>query len=207
MFIVIEGLNGTGKTTLINNLAKKGYKTLSSPGGTPLAQMLRPACRGAGQWADIDKRIQFLLFSAARMDEYLRMVKDIDEVVIVDRWWTSSYVYQCRLQSIPIDFLHHTIPVEEKVDLVIILTGDFDVLVERLKTEREANPAHSHCTWSKDLLIMRRVYDIYNHDLPAYLDKEKVSFDILDVTELSKEQVFGVVEKRIELQKEGSADA
>ena len=124
MFIVVEGVNGSGKTSLINNLAKKGYQTLSSPNGTPLAKILRPACRGTEPWIDIDKRVHFMLFSAARLDEYIRCIKDKKEVVVADRWWTSTFVYQCILQGIPIDFMEYTIHPQEEINLVIILDGD-----------------------------------------------------------------------------------
>ena len=205
MFVVIEGPNGTGKTTLIKNLAEEGYRTLSSPAGTPLAQHLRPACRGVAPWEDIDKRIQFLLFSAARMDEYLRIVKDSSTTVVADRWWISTYVYQCKLQGIPIDFLHHTIPIEEKIDLVILLTADFSILRERAEAERKRNPLHGHCTWSKDEQVMQKVYDIYKSDLPAFLHQMSIPFDIYDTSELTQKQILGIVKRRIgysEIQKE-----
>ena len=102
-FYVIEGPNGAGKTTLKNALEKKGFRTLSSPNGTPLAQMIRSACRGTPPFEDMDSRTQFMLFSAARHDEYIRLIHPYQGVVFADRWWTSTYVYQCLWEGIAVD--------------------------------------------------------------------------------------------------------
>jgi thymidylate kinase len=127
-FYVIDGPNGSGKTTLIKNLAKLGCKTFSSPSATDLAKMIRPACRGENEWADINSQVQFLLFSAARLDEYIRLVHGKKEIIFADRWWTSTYVYQCVLQGIPVENLEFTIYPEEKIDAVILLDAE-DALI------------------------------------------------------------------------------
>ena len=75
-FFILEGPNGCGKTSILKKLSENGYKTLSSPNGTKLSSMLRPMCRGTDGWEDIDKHIQFLLFSAARLDEYIRLIQN-----------------------------------------------------------------------------------------------------------------------------------
>ena len=190
MFVIVEGSNGSGKTTLINNLGELGYKTLSSPNGTDLAKMIRPACRGEGKWSDIDKSVQFLLFSAARYDEYVRLVKDSEDVVVADRWWTSTYVYQCILQGMSVDFMEYTIHNEEKVDLVILLDGDDDVLIERMRKERLANPKHGECTWTKDEEALRNLMRIYREDLPKYLESKGIKVVRIDTTKRSQEEVL-----------------
>jgi len=194
MFIVIDGPNGAGKTTLINNLGEKGYTTLSSPNGTPLAKMLRPACRGAEPWVDIDKQIQFLLFSGARLDEYIRCVHGKKETVIADRWWTSTYVYQCILQGISVDFMEYTKHPDEVIDLVIILTGDSDALIDRVEAERSKNPDHGKCTWTKERDTMIRLGEIYVNELPAYLKCHGIMFNVVDTTNRTQEDVQEEVE-------------
>ena len=189
MFCVIEGPNGAGKTSLINALKEEGLTTLSSPNGTPLAKMLRSACRGTEPWTDIDKRVQFMLFSAARYDEYLRLVHGKEEVIIADRWWTSTYVYQCIYQGIPIPFLAYTVHPEEQIDLVILLDADADKLIERVKGERESNPTHGVCRWTQQEKSMRELADIYRDDLPEYLNKQAIPVEIIDTTDISEEEV------------------
>lgn len=198
MFVIVEGSNGAGKTTLINNLKEKGYETLSSPNGTELAKMLRPACRGMQPWEDIDKKIQFLLFSAARLDEYIRCVHGRSEVVVADRWWTSTYVYQCVLQGISSNFMEHTIHDEEKVDLVILLDGDNDVLLSRMYSDRENNPTHGLCTWTKNEETLKSLMDIYRNELPNYLKSKGIECLVINTTGRTTEEVAEEAYNRIE---------
>lgn len=203
MFIVVEGPNGAGKTSLIKRMKEAGFKTLSSPNGTELARMLRPICRGTDGWEDVDKIIQFLLFSAARYDEYTRCVEGLNEVVVADRWWTSTYVYQCKLQGIDVGFLEHTIKKNEIIDLVVILDGDDKTLIERMNSERNNNSDHKKCKWTKDESILTNIIGIYRKDLPEYLKSRGINFVKINVVDNSQEEVFNLVNSEIEKVKNG----
>jgi thymidylate kinase len=198
LFVVVEGSNGAGKTTLINGLYRQGYTTLSSPNGTDLAKFLRPACRGVEPWAGIDKKIQFLLFSAARLDEYIRCVEATDDIVIADRWWTSTYVYQCVLQGISTQFMENTIHDNEQLDLVILLDGEDDVLLARMNSEREGNPDHKKCTWTQNEDTLRKLMSIYRKDLPIYLQSKGIECMVIDTTNRTQDEVLEVAYSKIE---------
>lgn len=198
-FYIIEGANGSGKTTLINNLAKKGIKTLSSPNGTPLAQMLRPACRGTEPWKDIDKTVQFLLFSAARLDEYIRLVKDTKELIVADRWWTSTYVYQCVLQNLSVDFLQYTISPDEKVNGCIILDGKDDDLIQRRMADQQKLQSQGNCRWTQEIETMKKIMEIYRKELPIFLTcVKRIPVEFINVSENTPEQVL---QKSLEIMK------
>jgi thymidylate kinase len=198
MFVVIEGPNGSGKTSLLKRLGEGGFETLSSPNGTKMAKILRPMCRGTEPWVDIDKKVQFLLFSAARYDEYIRLVEGKSDVIVADRWWTSTYVYQCLFQGISIKLLEQTIKEDEKIDLVVLLDGDDDVLIDRVMSERERNPGHKKCTWTMDDNTIRAIIDIYRKDLPTYLRRCGISVLKIDVTENDQDRVFEIVKSKID---------
>ena len=192
-FVVVEGPNGSGKTTLIKNLAKCGIKTLSSPNGTPLATMLRPACRGTEPWTKIDKQIQFLLFSAARLDEYINLVKPSKELIVADRWHTSTFVYQCCLEGFSVDFLEYTIAPDEKIDLCILLDGDDDVLIQRVNAERQKNATHGNCTWTQNNDTMKELIKLYRTMLPNYLERRKIPKVCIDTTYQTADQILEIV--------------
>lgn len=189
MFVVLDGPNGAGKTTIVNNLKARGIDTLSSPNGTPLAQFLRPVCRGTEPWVGIDKTIQFLTFSAARLDEYINRVHGKKKLIVADRWWTSTYVYQCVLGGIDEKFLEYTIHPQEKIDLVIIMTGDSEDLINRVIKEREKNPAHGICTWTKEKETMIRINEIYKNELPKYLKCRGINYRCINTSGRTIEQV------------------
>ena len=198
LFVVIEGSNGAGKTTLLNNLKEKGYEALSSPNGTDLARLLRPACRGVAPWEGINKKIQFLLFSAARYDEYVQLVHSSPNVVVADRWWTSTYVYQCVLQGISVEFMEHTIHEDEEIDLVVILDGDDEVLLDRMRREREKNPSHGKCTWTKDEDALKNLMRIYREELPKYLEVKKIPYIVINTNDKNTDEVTDETFKAVE---------
>lgn len=196
MFVIVEGPNGSGKTTLIKNLSSMGCKTLSSPNGTPLAKMIRPACRGADNWSDLDPKVKFMLFSAARYDEYVRIVHESNDIVVADRWWTSTYIYQCLLEGIDVEFLENTIHDDEKIDLVICLGGEKDILFERLKKEREKNPSHGFCSWTKERKKFDAIVDLYDK-LSVYLFSKGINCINIDTTCNDQDEVLEIAWEEI----------
>jgi thymidylate kinase len=196
-FFVVEGPNGSGKTTLINNLKKDGYNILFSPGSTRISNILRPMCRGTEPYTDIDPRIQFMLFSASRYDEYLRLVHNKKEVIISDRWWTSTIVYQCVLQGFPVDFLEHTIHPQEQIDCVFLLDAADNILVDRVNKERLANPKHGVCTWTQNEETIKKISSIYRNELPEYLVKRNVRYVPIHTDKLNGDEVADIIKQMI----------
>jgi dTMP kinase len=99
MFIAIEGVDFTGKSTLVRELSNllrtKGYEvfTTRSPGGSPDAEevrflMLHSTPPDASE-------VRNLLATASRLltSEYLNVLQE-GCVIISDRWTHSGYAYQ-----------------------------------------------------------------------------------------------------------------
>lgn len=98
MFISLEGVDGSGKSTQAGLLAAAlGPETLEirEPGGTDTAERIRELL--ADPALEIDPFAELLLFSAARADLVSRVIRPAVEAgrdVIADRFADSSVAYQ-----------------------------------------------------------------------------------------------------------------
>ncbi len=98
-FIVIEGGEGAGKSTQINELKKiLGESTIFTrePGGSVLAEKIREVILSP-QAKEADGKTQFALFWASRADHMRETVIPALERgmnVVTDRFDSSSYTYQ-----------------------------------------------------------------------------------------------------------------
>lgn len=98
MFISLEGVDGSGKSTQARLLAEAlGPDTtlIREPGGTDAAERIRELLADAS--LEIDPFAELLLFSAARADLLARVVRPVLErggTVVADRFADSSVAYQ-----------------------------------------------------------------------------------------------------------------
>lgn len=98
MFITLEGVDGSGKTTQAELLvAALGPDTvrLREPGGTPAAEEIRRLL--ADPDTPLDPVAELLLFCAARADLIGRVIKpalDTGRTVVCDRFVDSTIAYQ-----------------------------------------------------------------------------------------------------------------
>lgn len=105
-FIVVEGVDGAGKTTLIEGLraacAARGHRVVCTrePGGTPLAEEIRRLLKSE-QGARLTPRKQLELVHFGRLDHVRRKIAPAladGAVVLCDRYELSSWVYQVVVQ-------------------------------------------------------------------------------------------------------------
>lgn len=98
MFISLEGIDGSGKSTQAKLLAEAlGPETLliREPGGTEAAERIRGLL--ADPSVELDPFAELLLFSAARADLVSRVIRPALEAggtVVADRFADSSVAYQ-----------------------------------------------------------------------------------------------------------------
>lgn len=95
-FYVIEGMDGSGKTTLMRNL-KDVYPDavfVREPGGTPFSEEVRRLFK---EYEDLNDDTRMNLAMAARMDLIDKVIIPALEAgkrVFSDRWVHSTYAYQ-----------------------------------------------------------------------------------------------------------------
>ena len=97
VLITVEGLDGAGKTTLIEGLAAAldPVVVLREPGGVEVAERIRALL--ADPALDVDPRAEALLYAAARAQlvaQALRPLLAGGATVLLDRFVDSSLAYQ-----------------------------------------------------------------------------------------------------------------
>lgn len=102
MLIVIDGVEGAGKSTQVARLADRLraegqlVTTIRDPGGTPLGEAIRTIVKGTGVHYKICDKAELLLFAASRAQMMEEAVNPalLKGIVICDRFWYSTIAYQ-----------------------------------------------------------------------------------------------------------------
>lgn len=137
-FIVIESLDGVGKTTLVRNLAAAlGATAMSIPG--PAVKPLREQIQAALGDTRIAHALFYLAVVAAEGGK-ARAAVDAGRSVVMDRFLASTLAYaRARgIDTAPFDAL---IPALPRPDVSVLLTLDEDERVRRLGARGEMSTA------------------------------------------------------------------
>jgi dTMP kinase len=106
--IVFEGGEGSGKSTQLRRLADAlatagvAHRCLREPGGTPLGAEVRRMVLER-EW-EVEARAEALLFMASRAQlvaKEIRPALERGEVVLLDRFFLSTYAYQIGGRALP----------------------------------------------------------------------------------------------------------
>lgn len=109
LFITLEGGEGSGKSTQIKRLAqllkkkKTPFVVTREPGGTPLADQLRRILVTPSK-EPIGALTELLLYEAARaqhVDRVIRPALKKGQVVLCDRFYDATTVYQGAARGLP----------------------------------------------------------------------------------------------------------
>jgi dTMP kinase len=138
-FIVIDGIDGTGKTTQIALLSaflkESGIDAVSTcePGGTEAGRQIRRILLDSR--SVLSKETEFLLFSADRAEHQNKIIATLNSGawVLSDRFLASSWAYQVCGRGVSPDFFEAVLPfiVHRCPDLTIILDLDAESAVKR----------------------------------------------------------------------------
>lgn len=110
VFIVVDGPDGAGKTTLVGRLAARlrgqGQDVLEvrQPGGTPLAEAARKQALDPA--LDASPLAELFLMLAARADQVAKVIRpalERGQVVISDRYDLATEAYQIVGRGLPRD--------------------------------------------------------------------------------------------------------
>ena len=110
-FIVLEGIDGVGKTTQVALLAEwlgslaVPHLTVREPGGTPVGEAIRELVLGRPE-LDVSPRSELLLLLAARaalVRDVVRPALAVGTCVVGDRFALSTLAYQAYGRGIDVD--------------------------------------------------------------------------------------------------------
>ena len=114
LFITLEGVEGSGKSTQIRHLAKvlskAGYRVLQTrePGGTATAEAIRHILLTASSHEPVTPQAEALLILAARCQHVTHLIKPALQrgtVVLCDRFSDSTLAYQGFARGIDLQWL------------------------------------------------------------------------------------------------------
>jgi dTMP kinase len=148
MFIVIEGIEGTGKSTLLFGLAEglkeKGHDVAVTrePGGTPLGDEVREIFLNRAM--SISPVAESMLVNAARAQHVLDVIRPalaVGRIVLCDRFIDSTLAYQGYGRGLDVEALRAVCELAaEGVEPDLTLLLDLPVSVARVRL-RERNVA------------------------------------------------------------------
>ena len=147
-FITFEGSEGCGKTTQIEALAKaleaqgKTVLITREPGGTLIGEKIRNLLQDPSHKNDISDMTELLLFSASRAELITSRIQPAlsrGEIVICDRFYDSTFVYQGLGRAINMNIVEQLNQITVgtlKPDLTILLDLDAKIGIQRAKSRQ-----------------------------------------------------------------------
>ncbi|HMO15442.1 MAG TPA: dTMP kinase [Pirellulaceae bacterium] len=148
MLIVFEGADGCGKSTQIKLcrdwMIERGIDVVvcRDPGSTPLGERVRDLLLNHDS-CDIGHRAEMLLFMTARaqlVEEIIRPNLTAGKIVLCDRFYLSTVVYQGYAGEIPISEIYQIAEIATnalKPELTLIFDLDVNTALQRVGAQRD----------------------------------------------------------------------
>lgn len=167
MFVVVEGPEGAGKSTLVRGLAARlladGRQVLAvrEPGGTPVAEAARKIALKSRH--DMAPAAELFLMLAARADLVERAIRPAlaaGQVVLADRFDLSTRAYQVAGRGLPADAVEAALALASgglTPDRTLVLDVPVDVGRERQRRAKKEQDRFER----EDDAFHRRVLDAY----------------------------------------------
>lgn len=205
MFITLEGIEGSGKTTQIDRLAtffeKSGAEcvTTRQPGGTVIGENIRSILLNPSNHS-LQPMTELLLYLADRaqhINEIIRPALSAGKTVICDRYFDATVVYQGFARGLSVELLldlHRILFDNLKPDATLLLD-----LSPQLGLERAWRQLNSGQRVGRESRFENEALAFHEKVRAGYLELARLEpqrFHIIDATQ-SPDQVFAEICKTL----------
>ncbi len=214
LFITLEGLDGSGKTTQIKRLAAwlehRGQKPVITrqPGGTAIGDRVRAILLDSRSTGLAPMTEMALMFAdrAQAIAEVIQPALDAGKIVVCDRFTDSTEAYQGggrQLGSTVVLELHRLVCGNLQPDLTLLLLPSFDASLARARrrnTRDEVQTGKNENRFEQEQdAFHRRVWEKYREI--ARRDAERVVLieGDLSIDEIHEQIVEAVAERLLQL--------
>lgn len=197
LFITIEGPDGAGKTSVINELyprlqliAKKGIVKTREPGGAKIAEKIRQIILDPKN-EEMDERTEALLYAASRRQHLVEVILpalEAGKIVICDRFVDSSLAYQGAGRRIGMpeirkinDFAIEGI----KPEFTLYLDVDSDTGLKRIENQRKGTADRLETESLEFHQRVRHAYLKLAEEDPVRIHKVDARMPLTDVVDAS----------------------
>jgi dTMP kinase len=210
LFITLEGLDGSGKTTQIKRLAvwleKRGVQPVITrqPGGTPIGDRIREILLDASSMVLAPMTETALMFGdrAQAIFEVIQPALDAGKIVLCDRFTDSTEAYQGggrELGTAVVLELHRLICRNLQPDLTLLLLPSFDASLARARrrnTRDEAQTGKNENRFEQEQdAFHRRVWERYREIAAREPDRVVLIPGDLTIDEIHEQIVEAVAER------------
>lgn len=203
MFITLEGIDRSGKTTQAAMLARAlgpGTLQLREPGGTPLGERVRDLLMDPG--LELGPGVELLLFSAARAalaGQVVGPAKEEGRDIVCDRFIDSTTAYQGAARRVGVEIveqLNEVVIGSCVPDLTLLLRIDPDQAERRGQQRLEAGEADGSDRFEGEGIELQRAVAAAYDELAARHSGRIVVIDAEGDPDQVHERVMAAVRER-----------
>lgn len=182
-FIVLEGCDGSGKTSVIE-LLKKDFKDdpniifIKAPGSTSLGNAVRNILKSK-KYANCEPKTWLYLFMATMVELIEKEIKpnlEKGKTIICDRFAMSTWVYQnsmCKgMTELISTIISDLTKTNVKVDKTIFLNIDLDTIKQRIKVREDKEKDENDFIDEAKTEFFNEVLTWYNMGMSGLFYKE-----------------------------------
>lgn len=198
MFITVEGIEGSGKSTQANLLRKflniLGIECIHTrePGGTLVAEKIRKIFLEHNNLETIKSETELLLMFAARSQHWHNVILpalDSGKYVICERFNDASFAYQGGGRGIDFKYINSLINLvgcTRKPDLVFLLDLDVELALQRIKSRGsldriEQEQSHFFYKIKNTYLDLAMQDPARYHIIDANTNENAINLKIIDI--------------------------